>query len=407
MSKIKICRICKSKEIIKILDLGKQPLANHILNKVDEKAKTFPLDIFLCKKCYGLQLGYNVPPNKMFSDYSYATANTKPLCEHFKNMTKFLQKKFKLKKNDVVIDIGCNDGTLLSYYNKNIIKVGIDPSNVSKKSQNKFNLINKFFDHRIASVYLKKFKKAKIITATNVFAHVNEHKRFLKGVHDILDDNGVFIIEVPYVDDMIKSKNFDTIYHEHVFYFSVHSINFLLNKFNFEIFDIQRFTFGPSGPPLRFFCRKIREHRKNNKTLNKYLNREKKERINKIATYFKFKKDVENHKIKLKNILKEISKNNKIVGIGAPAKANTILNYLKISNKELECILETNKLKFNKFTPITKIQIKKETSNILRRYKYAFLLSWNIKDYFLKKTSFVKNHKGKVIIPFPEPKILG
>ncbi len=401
--RIKFCRICKSRYLYEYLDLGDQPLSNSFLRKKDiNNEKKFPLKILFCKKCYLSQLSIVVNPKLMFTDYDYLSSSSHALKIHYKNLVRYMEKKFHLLKDDLMVDIGCNDGILLNNFSSNFKNlVGVEPSNASNYITDKrIILYNNFFSKKISLKIKKDFKKAKIISMTNVFAHVHEINLLLKNIRALLLEDGVFVIEVPYLFDMLKKGLFDVIYHEHLSYFSAHSLLKLLKKNYLKIIDIKKINFGASGPALRVFISHEKNKFKQNDNLKKILNLEKQNGISKLITYKKFNEKVklikENTKSKIYRLKQ---KGNQIACYTAPAKGNTFLNYLSLKKGTIMCVYENNKKKIGKFTPGTHIKIVDDNYLIKNKIKYAILLSWNYKKFFLKKSKFIKNG-GKFIIPF-------
>lgn len=404
------CRSCESKDLRMVLDLGDQPPSNSFIKpeNVEEVERRFPLTVVYCAKCSLLQLNFTVDPTLMFGDYVYVTSNTKPLEEHLKDMAKSLCHLAGLKPTELVIDIGCNDGTLLSGYPAGKVRLlGIEPSSVAKIAcERGIPVRNVFFNSQTANDIAIDEGQAKIITATNVFAHIPDHNDFLKGIYTVLHDEGMFVIEVPHVLDMLTKGFFDTIYHEHIFYFSLFSLENLLSPRGFRIFHVEKYEFGPSGPPIRvFICKKGAEY-ETSPAVKTIRDEEIAYGLDSVDVYKQFADRIWVVKAELLNMLEKLKgSGEKILGFGAPAKGNTILNTFGLDTKWLDCILEKNDLKCGLVTPGTHVPIVNEDTFDTGPYKYALLLSWNIIDFLLRKSVFIKNG-GKFIVPLPEPKIL-
>ena len=239
---IKECRSCKNRDLQPILDLGAQPPSNSFIKADDLKLKNerkYPLSIVLCAQCSLVQLDYTVDPGIIFGDYVYVTSNTKPLVKHLNDMAKSLFNFACLRETDLVIDIGCNDGSLLKGYPGDKVRLlGVEPSSVYKIASDRgLRIVNEFFNLKTAENIVTNNGRATLITATNVFAHVPDQGDFLNGINKLLNDDGMFVIEVPHILEMIKQNLFDTIYHEHVFYYSLMSINKLLIPHGLRIFS--------------------------------------------------------------------------------------------------------------------------------------------------------------------------
>lgn len=402
---LKSCRICHSKNLLKYLDLGKHPFSNSFINKNQIKLeKKFPLELVFCKTCYLSQLSI-IPDTKfIFDKYDYLSSSSRALSNHYKKLIKNVTKKEKLKRNDTVIDIGCNDGILLNHYPnhmKNII--GIEPSNaINHINKKKIIPLKQFFNFKNSIKYLKKFDKPKIITITNVLAQIDDLNDFVKGLENILRDDGIIIIEFPYLKDMIDKGFFDLIYHEHLSYFSLNPVKYILEKYNLKLFDFQKVEIGASGPALRIFICKKSYSKTTSKKLKKQLQKEINWGLSRVSKYKTFSKKTDKIIQSLRKII--IKKHNQGYHLGcytASAKGNTMLNCLKISKKIFKFTSENNKKKINKYTPGTHLKIIDDNKFLEKKIDYALLLSWNYAKFFLKNSQF-KKRGGKFIIPFPK-----
>ena len=402
------CRICESKNLEKYLNLGEQPFSNSFLkyNEI-KKEKKFPLAVVICKNCGLSQLSI-IPNTKfIFSDYDYLSSSSSALSNHYKNLVMYLIKKYKIKPSEGILDIGCNDGILLKHFPKKYkLLTGFEPSNASKFIKDKrIKLFKKFFGNLSAKNYLKRFKKPRLITITNVLAQIPNLRDFTKGLKNLLDEKNLIVIEFPYLLDMINSSIFDVIYHEHLSYFSLTPLEHLFSQNGIQIIDYEKLNFGASGPALRIFLANDYSIYKKNIRVKKALAHEKKWGIKKIERYKSFNKKV-NFKIKqLKEIIiKKHKQNSKLGCYTASSKGNTLLNCLKLKKNIIKLVSENNKKKIGKFTPGTHIKIVEDRTFIDQKIEYALLLSWNYKNFFLKKSEFIKKG-GKFIVPFPKPHI--
>ena len=402
------CRYCFSKNLKLLLSLGDQPPSNSFVTKQQIKVqKKFPLRLFVCKKCYLVQLLDVVNEKKIFNKYSYLSSSSKALVVHFKKFAKNIEKKFKITKKDLMIDIGCNDGIMLDAYEKKSIKIGIEPSDVCKIALKKgYKIYNNFFNPKIANKIKRENGTAKVITATNVFAHIDDMHSILEGINNLLDDEGIFIIEVSYLPDLIDLNLFDTIYHEHLCYLSLFPLKKFLNKFKLEIFNVERKKIGASGPSITFYIKKNKSKRRVFSSVKKLIIYEKKWGVNKLKKYLSFEKKIRFNKIKTLKLLKLLKDNgNKLFCFGAPAKGNTLLNYYNLNSGVIDFVSDNNKIKQGKFTPGSNIKIVSDSFILKKNYKYGLLLSWNYKEFFLKNSQFIKNG-GKFIVPLPYPQII-
>ena len=384
------CRSCGNTKLKRVVSLGYQPLANNLLNKKNEKTELFPLELNYCPACHNCQLSVALDPKKMFSNYLYTSSTSKSFREHFISATKKYVKELKLKsKTSYIIDIGSNDGVALKPFKelgfKNIL--GIEPAkNLAKlANKNKIKTFNSFLDKKS----IKKIKKnADLILASNVFAHSDSLKEMAECMIELLSKNGTIIIEVQYLMNTLKDLTFDNIYHEHYNYWSLTSLTNFFKQFKVKIFKVEKIN--THGGSIRVYLKK-NEKIKIEKSVKELIKEEEKFGIKKFKTYQDFGKKV--YKIRenvIKNI-KEIKKNGvNIVGYGAPAKATTALNFFNIS-KEIDYIVEDNKLKQGKYVPGANIKIvsKKEIKN---KDKAILVLAWNFFDEIKKNNSNLSNN---------------
>ena len=369
------CRSCGSFDLKRVVSLGYQPLANNLLKKENEKCELYPLEVNYCSKCHNCQLSVSVDPKKMFANYLYTSSTSKLFRNHFVNAAKKYSKELKLnKKNSYIIDIGSNDGVALKpFIDLGFNKIlGIEPAKNLAKLANKKKI--KTFNGFLEKKNLKKIKKnADLILASNVFAHSDKLKEMAECMFSLLRKNGTIIIEVQYLINTLNDLTFDNIYHEHYNYWSLTSLVNFFNQFDAKIYKSEKVD--THGGSLRIYVKKGKKV-KIDLSVKKMLKDEESFGITNFKTYQEFGKKV--YRIR-KNVLyniKKLKKNNKkIIGYGAPAKATTALNFFGIS-KEIEYIVEDNKLKHNKFIPGVKIPIKNK-SQIKNKDNTLLVLAWN------------------------------
>ncbi len=402
------CFICKKNNLFKFLSLGHQPPSDAFLSKeaLKKEEVTYPLDLFFCEDCSLVQLGFVVDPKILFSeDYAYNSGTNQTLKQHFKDFVSKLISKYKLTEKDLVVDIGSNDGSLLENYALQKIRIlGIDPSGVTaiaiKKRQ---PTIVDFFNEKTAILATKQYGKAKIVTATNVFAHVDDLHSFMNGVKALLTDDGVFVSESGYTRDMIDGLQYDFIYHEHLRYYTLKPLVTLFELFGMEIIDAEKVSMH--GGSIRVHAAVKGRHSVSSR-VNELLANEKKAGLYNKETYLNFSKEVEKTKLNLQKILIDIkSANHKIVGIGAPAKGNTLLNYCQIDSQIISYLVETSELKIGQFTPGMHIPVVEESFIFKDQPEYALILSWTIAPILIKKLK-EKGYAGKFIVPAPKPTII-
>jgi len=369
------CRSCGNINLKRVVSLGYQPLANNLLNEKNEKCDLYPLEVNYCEKCHNCQLSVAVDPKKMFSNYLYTSSTSKSFREHFINATKKYIKDFKLnKKKSYIIDIGSNDGVALKPFKdlgfKNIL--GIEPAKNLAKLANKRKI--KTFNGFLNKKNLKKIKKnADLILASNVFAHSDELKVMAECMMQMIKKNGTIVIEVQYLLNTLKDVTFDNIYHEHYNYWSLTSLVNFFKQFSAVIYKAEKIN--THGGSIRVYIKK-NKNTKIDKSVKLLLNEEENFGIKKYKTYQDFAKKVNIIRSNVRKNISILKKNNKnIIGYGSPAKATTALNFFGIS-KEIDCIIEDNKLKQGKFLPGMKIPIVSR-SNIKGKADCALVLAWN------------------------------
>jgi len=398
------CRICSSKNLNLILDLGEQPPANSFIdkNQLNSSEYKFPLRLFWCGDCYLVQLLDIVDKEFLFRNYLYMTSASKPIVDHFKKYAQDVYEEFlKEETNPFVVEIGSNDGSLLKEFKKLGTSIlGIEPAtNLSNlANQSDITTKNTFFSSQVCKEIIKS-RNATVVVANNVIAHVEDLQDLMHGIQILLDKNGVFIFEVPYLVDLIKKLEFDTIYHEHLSYFSILPLLKLVKQFGLEIFDIKKQSVH--GGTLRIFVSK-RDNYQIHNSVKIFIDDEKNLGLDKIEFYEKFSLNVKELKKNLIEILIKLKKENKIIfGYGAPAKGNVLLNYCEIDTKFLDYVIDTTPLKQGKYTPGMHIPIIAPSN--LNNGNVALLLSWNYESEILLKEKMFRNNGGKFLIPVPKP----
>ena len=401
------CYICGEKKIFKFLSLGHQPPSDAFLRQEGllKPEVTYPVELCLCESCHLVQLNYAVNPEKLFIDYVYNTGSNNSLKKSFENLVNNLVKRFNLGGSDLAVDIGSNDGTLLAYYRPHKIKIlGIDPSSAAKLALNSgIPTIVDFFSKKLAAKIIKKYGKAKIITATNVFAHVKKLDDFVAGVKDLLTADGVFVSESGYLLDFIEKLQYDAVYHEHLRYYSLKPLQILFKKFGLEIIDAERGTIH--GGTIMVYAAKKGKYPVSSR-VGELISDEENFGLYKKETYINFAGRVKKNKLALQKLILGLKSEGKsIVGIGAPAKGNTLLNYCNLDSDLIDYLAEKSQLKIGTFSPGRHIPVVDERRLLKDQPDYALMLSWNIADELMPK---IRNqgYKGKFIIPHPEPKII-
>ncbi|MEK7546603.1 MAG: class I SAM-dependent methyltransferase [Patescibacteria group bacterium] len=407
---INYCRLCKSKNLKKFLDLGIHPPSDAFLSK-DDLAKEelkFPLDVYLCADCGQAQLGYVVPPDLLFcKNYPYESSITRTGKEHFFELAKTVSEYFKLKPDSLVIDMGSNVGVLLAGFKEQGVRIlGVDPARVMADiaNSNGITTIADFFSHNLAKEILRKYGNVSVITATNVFAHVNDLDDIMDGVSTLLTENGAMVIEAPHFLNLINSTEYDTIYHEHLSYLSVKPLIPFFKKFGMEVINVEERKIH--GGTIRIYVARQGKYPVS-ETVASIVKKEENSGIFAMDRLGKFASEVQEQKDSLLKLLGDLKKDGKrIVGVSAPAKGNTLLNYCGITTEYLDYITEKAQMKVGLYTPGTHIPIYHDDKLLQDQPDYALILAWNFAEEIMNNLSEFKNRGGKFIIPIPKPKII-
>jgi hypothetical protein len=406
---INSCQICGNKNIHLIIDLGFQPLADNIVDEEckDNPSLTFPIKIYFCNKCRLLQNNYIVSDDVLYNkSYHYRPGISKSIKNNLFGLAKKLIHLYKLNNNDLILDLGCNDGTLLSCFQelgfKNVL--GVEPTNMHKFAKNiGIKTINSFFNFNCAKQIKKNYGFPKLIVTTNVFAHTGKLGDFIKGVKFLLDNTGVFVIENHFLLDVIKKLQFDSFYHEHLRTYSLKSLIKLLDMY--KIRAINAYTSERYNGNIQVHFSKNKK-RKVSSNIRVLLKKEKSFGLDNLKTYYNFSRKIENTYSKLLNFL-DRNKNKNIIGKSFPARASVILNYFSFLKQRIRYIAEQpSSLKLNKYISGTSIKIISD--NRLKKIKpdiiiiFAWHLFDEIKNKWKKKGL---SNKTRYILLLPKLKI--
>ena len=407
--KIIKCRICGENVEKTFVDLGYTPLSNSYLKKdMIKRERKIPLHALVCTNCLLVQLKEFESPKNIFSDYAYFSSYSKTWLKHAEEYVKKIKNRFNLDSNNLVIEIASNDGYLLQYFKKYKIPVlGIEPAiNVAKIAENKkIPTITKFFDTKLAKKLVKAGKQPDLLLGNNVLAHVPKLNDFVNGLKILLKQNGIITLEFPHILQLIKNNQFDTIYHEHFSYFSLITIKKLFSIHKLEVFDVEELN--THGGSLRIFVKHKEDiFHKKRKSVEKILMKEDRFGLRKISTYRNFSKKVNSTREELLSFLYKAKKmNNTVVGYGAPAKGNTLLNFCKIDSKLIKYTVDVNPHKQGLYLPGSHIIIKKPNEIFKTKPDYVLILPWNLKKEIMLQMKDISKWGGKFIIPIPKVKI--
>jgi NDP-4-keto-2,6-dideoxyhexose 3-C-methyltransferase len=399
--KIKKCRSCNSKNLISILSLGNQYLSDFV--KINRKPKSFPLNMILCKDCFLVQLDYSAPTKYLYTErYGYKSGINQTMQEELKQIVqRSLRKAKKTHEKIIAVDIGANDGTLLKNYPKSVYRIGVEPITKFAKEAKKYSdkVINDFFTYEAFNKALKN-KKADIVTVISCFYDMEEPNKFVSDVKKIMKDDGICVIQQNYLVGMLKQNAFDNIVHEHLEYYSLLSLNNLLNKHDLEVFDVELRELN--GGSFRTYIA-FKGKRKITKAVEKLNKYEKRLKLNKKKIYLDFAKRIKNNKKKLFEFIKKENKSGKTIYLyGASTRGNTLLQYFGLDNKLIKKAVERNPEKWGKIIASVGIPIISEKEARKDKPDYMLVLPWFFKKEFLKREKKYLDHGGHLIFPLPK-----
>jgi len=405
------CRICQSRNLQNIIDLGFHPPSDAFLTSEELKKPeiSHPLRVLLCDKCGLWQLDYVVDPEILYQrSYPYESSTTRTGRKHFHDMAKEICDKYETPKGSLAVDIGSNVGVLLQGFETVGMKtLGVDPAFDMARiaNQNGILTIADFFTRDLSKKIAKQYGKAHAITATNVVAHINDIHNLVSGVKNLLAPTGVFVIEAPYLVDLVQKNEYDTIYHEHLSYLSVKPLVGLFKSHDMELIDAEKQNIH--GGTMRYFIAHKGKY-KVSPVIKKLIAAENKFGMYDINFLKKtFVKAVEKQRADLVELLMKLKKEGaRIVGVSAPAKGNTLLNYCKIDNQYLDYISEKAEIKIGLHTPGTHIKIESDKRLMKDMPDYALILAWNFADEIMGNLKEFKKKNGRFIIPIPKPVII-
>jgi hypothetical protein len=405
--KIIKCRSCKNKSLKKTLSLGVQKLTGIFPSSNKENVPEGDLSLVFCEKCKLLQLENSFDPSKMYGDnYGYMSSLNSSMVDHLKKKAEKLKKLKPLSSGDIVCDIGSNDGTFLSFFSNNLILMGIDPTikKLSKFYRKDIIKIADFFSTYTVQKITN--KKIKLITSVSMFYDLEDPIKFSNEVYELLDDDGIWHIELSYMPMMIKNTSYDTICHEHLEYYSLLSIKYILDASSFKIIDLEFNDINGGSFSITVAKKKSKQQESGN-IVDWLLKKEDLFNYNKLSTFKIFSQNIKRHKKIFVELLLDLkASNKKVLGYGASTKGNVILQYCNINRDLLPYIYDINPYKYEKFTPGSNIKIISEKKSRLQKPDYFLVLPWHFKNNIIEKEKFFLKNGGKLIFPMPDIEII-
>lgn len=402
------CRCCHSEDMLMFLPLGLHGPAQGFLklSQIDDET-LFELNTHACLQCGLIQVPNRIPPD-FFRHYLYVPSTATQMHKHFGDLAGLLKERFLTASGNLFVDVGCNDGLLLkAAHDIGCKTLGIDPAeNIGQLAKDKgLDVISEYFSPEIAKIARDQYGAATVITSNNTFNHIDDLDNFMQGVKILLADNGVFVVEVPQAIEYMNKLMFDNIYHEHLSVFSVKSLKDLYARFDMEIFDID--PLSVQGGSMRVYARHRQDGATQPAKIGVWLEKERQIGLLDRDAYARYKAKVETIRDELLEILRDIkAQGKKVIGYGAAAKGNTLLNYYQIGSDTLDFIADKNQLKHGMYSPGMHIPVVSTDEIARAKPDYMLILAWNLADEIMAQQSDFKAGGGRFIIPFPKPVII-
>ena len=405
------CRNCGEKALHSILDMGQTPLANSLLKReeLDGPEPMSPLELAFCTRCSLVQITESVAPEKMFREYLYLSSFSETMLHHSEAIARRLIAGRSLSGNSLVVEVASNDGYLLQFYRQGGIPVlGIEPAiNIATVARERRGIptLCEFFTESLARKLRQEGCLADVIHANNVLAHVPDLNGFVEGVKLLLKENGVAVLEVPYVKDLIDHCEFDTIYHEHLCYFSFTVLDRLFQRHGLLIQDVERLSIH--GGSLRVTAIREKMGVRRSPAAHRMLEEESSWGVDRRSFYEEFGASVDRLRVRLVSLLRELKAQGRRIAVyGASAKGSTLLNYFGIGREILDYVVDRSTVKQGWYTPGTHLQIFEPEKLLADQPDYVLLLAWNFADEILGQQIEYRRRGGRFIVPIPEVRVL-
>ena len=404
------CRACSEDSLRPFVTLGPTPLANSFLRSPAEFGSelSYPLDVYFCEECSLVQLADVVDPKILFGHYLYVTGTASTIVSHNRQYAKTVTELLDLGEADMVVEVASNNGSLLKCFRDLGVKtLGVEPAeNIAEiANADGIQTINRFFDSKAAGEIRRSFGAARAVIGNNVLAHVDDTQDFLRGCEALISDDGLVIIEVPYLQEFVELVEFDTVYHEHLCYFSITALMRLCEAVGLSIVRVDRVPVH--GGSVRMYAGKKEKHPSHSDEVISMSDEERRSGLTVFSTFEAFAEKARLTRDKLRSLLSDLKAQGKtIAAYGAPAKGNTLLNYSGIDRGILDFTVDKNPLKVGMFTPGSHLPVLPVSAVLEKQPDYLLILAWNFADEIMQQQSEFAARGGKFIIPIPTPRIV-
>lgn len=403
------CRTCEGRDLACFLSLGPQPLANALLapGRETNPEPTFPLDVYLCRSCGLVQLLDVIDPDVLFRDYVYLTGTSSTIADHNRRYAERVRELLGLGAGDLVVEAASNDGSLLRCFQALQVRtLGVEPArNIAAIARAAgVDTVEEFFGLATARELRTRHGPARAVIGNNVLAHVDDPRDFLAGAAELVTDDGLVVTEVPYLGEMVDRLEYDTVYHEHLCYFSVTALLRLAEAAGLRIARVERY--GVHGGTIRVYYGPARTRSQHAQPVLAMAEAERQAGLTALPRFERFRQEVEANRARLVTLLKELrAGGHSVAGYGAPAKGNTLLNYCMIGTDLLPYTVDRSPLKVGKLTPGRHIPILPVKTLLERQPDFVVILAWNFAGEIMAQQAEYRRRGGRFLLPIPEPEI--
>lgn len=404
------CRMCLGRSLRKVLALTPTPPGNRFVaaDELDKPETVYPLELYFCPDCHHLQLGHVVSPQILYQNsYSYVSSTAAEFVRHLQAYAAEMVGLFALAPGSLVVDIGSNDGTCLRFFAQAGMKVlGVDPAKeiAERATTSGIPTVPDFFSHELAVRLRGVHGPASFITSHNTCAHIDDLDGVIRGIRHWLADDGLFVLEVGYLLDVVEKAWFDTIYHEHLDYHTVEPFQRLFGRLGMKVIAAQRIA--PQGGSIRVFAQKASGSKRPDDSVPSLIALERERGLNRPETFVEFGLRIDTVGTKLRTLIRALkAEGRSIAGYGAPTKATTLMAHFGLGRHELDFIVDDNPLKQGLFSPASHVPVTDASELYVRRPDYVVILAWNFAKLIMRTHERYANQGGRFILPMPEPRV--